>query len=663
MKLAPTLTVSSLEGGLCWLELAEGDLTIDRMEQILDAFDRVRQLNDIRGVVLHARTLTSPHYHDLRLMLQQDDLLDQTLGLGRELCAALTRFHVPFCLAVSERAEGFGLELLLHAPLVVMAEEATVIWGMQDIPLLPCFGGMKHLLDVHGPAGTLDLLLAQTPLSAAEAVAMKLAHAAAPALFLREEIAFQLKNTHPAPPSRKPGPTLGKVMEPLWWQRAKGRLQEPLAEAFKELLHAWTRGRLDDREEAAILKEFLLRKDEVRNRLRFAASRAAVLDAEKADEGDPPDRLMLVGLMPPATAFARAALERRLPLRVVDRDYQAMQKALAGLPAEGLLSTSVRFNGFDRYPVVIEALAREQEEKQEVLALLGEKCAGAPVLLTQLTHFPLKAVERKYPHPTRLAGVHLLESGLRRPVVEIIRGSRTSQETLRTALRLFQDLGFLPIVVQDRPAFLLLRLLAILFNETLMLLEEGYPPIVIDEAFRGMGFDKGPVQVADEVGFKSLSDGITELIHAHKDLLVPSPLLGPLVEAERLEKRFPSTLCLYRNGVPVKDNRKLLAHLGLKGKKAEPGSENELGERLTFLLVNAAVMAIEAEVVNWDDKVDMALEAVIGLPDSRLGLLRHAEDLGWGYVIHRLSQFAERFGPRYAPCRKLYELLNESAGG
>ncbi len=663
MKIAPSLTLSTLDGGLCWMELAEGDLTLDRMEQLLAGFDRVRQLNDIRGVVLHARTLTGPHFHDLRLMLQQDDLLDQTLALGRSLGEALTRFRVPFCLAVSDRAEGFGFEMLLHAPLVVLAEEATVGWGLQDIPLVPCFGGMKLLLDIHGPQKALDLVLAPTPLTAARAVEARLAHAAAPALFLREEIAFQLRRPHPIPPSRKPGPTLGKVMEPLWWQKVKGRLPEPLDAAFRDLLHAWTRGQLDEATEGAILKDELLRKEEVRNRLRFAASRAAVLDAERPEEGPPPTRLMLVGLMPPAGALARAALERRLPLRVVDRDYQAMQKALAGLPAGGLLSTSVRFDGFDRYPVVVEALAREQEEKQEVLARLGEKCSGAPVLLTQLTHFPLRAVERKVPHPTRLAGVHLLESGLRRPVVEIVRGSRTSQETLRTAQRLFQELGFLPIVVQDRPAFLLLRLLAILFNETLMMLEEGYGPLAIETSFREQGFDKGPVQVADEVGFKSLSDGIQELVRSHKDLLVPSPLLGPLVEAERLEKRFPITLCLNRNGLPDKDNKKLLAHLGVRRRRAEPGTESEPGERLTLLLVNAAIMAIEAEVVNWDDKVDVALEAVLGLPDSRLGLLRHAEDLGWGFVIHKLSQYAERFGPRYAPCRKLYELLNESAGG
>ncbi len=663
MKNAAPLALSTHDGGLCWLELTDGNLTIDRMEQLLDAFDRVRRLNDIRGVVLHADTLSSPHYHDLRLMLQQDDLLDQTLELGRELCAALTRFQVPFCLAVSKSARGFGFEVLLHSPLVVLAEEATVTWGLQEIPLLPCFGGIKTLLDVHGPERMLDLLLDPEPMTAAQAVELNLAHATAPALFLREELSFQLSRPHPAPPSRKPGPTLGKMMEPLYWQRTKGRLAEPLADAFHELLRAWTRGRLDEAAEASILKEHLMRRDEVRNRLRFAASRATVLDAEKADEGELPARLMLVGLMPPATTLARAALERRFPLRVVDRDYQAMQKALSGLPAGGRLSTSVRFNGFDRYPVVVEALAREQEEKGETLALLGEKGTGASILLTQLTHFPLKSVERKYPHPTRLAGIHLLESGLRRPVVEIVRGSRTSQETLRTALRLFQELGFLPIVVQDRPAFLLLRLLAILFNETLMLIEEGHGPLAIEEAFRSMGFDKGPVRVADEVGFKALSDGIAELVHAHKDLLVPSPLLRPIVEAERLEKKFPTTLCLYRRDVPVKDNKKLLARLGLKGRKPDPGSEGELGERLTFLLVNAAVMALEAEVVNWDDKVDMALEAVLGLPDSRLGLLRHAEDLGWGYVIHRLNQFAERFGPRYAPCRKLYELLNETTGG
>jgi hypothetical protein len=64
-------------------------------------------------------------------------------------------------------------------------------------------------------------------------------------------------------------------------------------------------------------------------------------------------------------------------------------------------------------------------------------------------------------------------------------------------------------------------------------------------------------------------------------------------------------------------------------------------------------------VVDWEDKVDVALEAVLGLPESRLGILRHAEEIGWGHIFGRLQNFSERFSPRYAPCRRLYDLINE----
>jgi 3-hydroxyacyl-CoA dehydrogenase / enoyl-CoA hydratase / 3-hydroxybutyryl-CoA epimerase len=664
MTVLERVRLSSQSSGICRIEMLQPELSLEMLNDLLLAFDKARQLNDVKAVVLAAHRVSSPSDHDLRLLLQKERLLGDYMDMGRALGRVMRDFRVPFGVCIARAAEGVGLELLLQAPSAVLGEEARVEWGLGHIPLLPLWGTLGLLFDRFGPAGAAQLLFRREALGSREAMARGLCRGIAPDLFLQEAAAWQAAQPASAKARRRLPSVAGRVLEPLWWARLRSSLPEEVRAVFKELLHAWASDRWEDAREEAVVRGYLL-QEAVANRLLFAASRGAVLEESGGTEEEPaaPEALLMLGLLPPAHALARSALEKGMPLRIVDRDWQAMQKSLAGFPSGARFSASVRFSGFARHRMILEALSREEKEKQETLQHVGELVGGDSMVVTLLGAQPLKAVDRKYPHPGRLAGVHILESALASPVAEIVRGTRTSQETLKSAARLFRSLGCVPIIVNDRPAFLMLRLAAILANEVLMMMEEGISPLFAEEAFEALGFSKGPARLADEVGFKTLHEGVAALTASQKDLLVPSRLFPRVVEAGRYEKSFPPTLLLYKNGEPVRDNRKLAAHLGLKFPKDAEISLEEVGERLHYLLVNAAVRAVQDGVVDWEDKVDVAVEAVLGLPESRLGLLRNAEETGWGHVFGRLQNFTERFGPRYDPCRRLYELINEVPPG
>ena len=656
--------LSAQSSGLCRIEMLQSELSLEMLNDLLLVFDKARQLNDVKAVVLAARRISSPSDHDMRLLLQKERLLADYMEQGRALGRAMRDFRVPFGVCISRAAEGIGLELLLQAPSVVLGEEARVEWGLGHIPLLPLWGSLGILFDRFGPGRAAELLFRREALGSREALDWGLCRAVAPDLFLQDAAAWQAGHPASTKARRRMPPLLGRMLEPLLWTRLRPSLPEEVRAPFKELLHAWASERWDDALEEETVRGYLL-QETVANRLLFAAARGAVLEESRPPEEETaaPEALLMLGLLPPAHALARSALEKGMPLRIVDRDWQAMQKSLAGFPPGARFSASVRFSGFARHSLILEALSREEKEKQETLQRVGELVGSDSMVVTLLGAQPLKAVDRKYPHPGRLAGVHILESALASPVAEIVRGARTSQETLKAAARLFRTLGCVPIIVNDRPAFLMLRLAAILANEVLMMMEEGIPPLFAEEAFEALGFAKGPARLADEVGFKTLHEGVAAMTASQKDLLVPSRLFPRVVDAGRYEKNFPPTLLLYKNGEPVRDNRKLAAHLGLKFSKAPEASLEEVGERLLYLLVNAAVRAVQDGVVDWEDKVDVAVEAVLGLPESRLGLLRDAEETGWGHIFGRLQNFTGRFGPRYDPCRRLYELINEVPPG
>ena len=360
MNTPERVRLSAQSSGLCWIEALQPELSMEMLGDLLLAFDKARQLNDVKAVVLVAQRLQSPSYRDLRLILQKERLLADFMDLGRTVGRALREFKVPMCLCVSREVSGFGLELLLHAPFSVCGEDARVGWGLGHIPLLPAWGTFGPLLDRLGPEKALDLLFRRDLLTAREALDLGLVQRTAPDLFLEEMVAWQVRQSPTERPLRRPNPVLGKVLEPLRWVRSRSRMPEEVREPVREILRAWGRGQWDDMLEDGVIRGYMLRET-VCNRLLFAVTHRTVQDESRTPEADeaPPERLLVVGLLPPGPALARAALDAGIRLRIVDRDWQAMQKALGGLAPGGRLSTSVRFSGFSRYPIILETLSRE----------------------------------------------------------------------------------------------------------------------------------------------------------------------------------------------------------------------------------------------------------------------------------------------------------------
>src|SRR5262249_10298787 len=102
--------------------------------------------------------------------------------------------------------------------------------------------------------------------------------------------------------------------------------------------------------------------------------------------------------------------------------------------------------------------------------------------------------------PGHFAGMHFFNPVDRMQLVEVIRGERTSDETVVTFVALAKRIGKTPIVVRDCPGFLVNRILFPYINESLVLLEEGANPRAIDKAATDFGMPMGPITLNDLVG-------------------------------------------------------------------------------------------------------------------------------------------------------------------
>jgi 3-hydroxybutyryl-CoA dehydrogenase len=126
------------------------------------------------------------------------------------------------------------------------------------------------------------------------------------------------------------------------------------------------------------------------------------------------------------------------------------------------------------------------------------------------------------------------------PLVEIVRGMETSDETLATSLRFVQAIGKTPIVVSDSPGFVANRILLPMINEAIFALQDGVAPAEsIDEVMKlGMSHPLGPLALADLIGLDVCLDILETLHHDFgDDKYCPAPMLRRMVGAGKLGRK------------------------------------------------------------------------------------------------------------------------------
>jgi 3-hydroxybutyryl-CoA dehydrogenase len=145
---------------------------------------------------------------------------------------------------------------------------------------------------------------------------------------------------------------------------------------------------------------------------------------------------------------------------------------------------------------IIEAIPEDLALKQE----LYRKLHPRGILATNTSTFPIAALASSLEHPERFLGLHFFNPPARLRLVEVIPSGATDPGLVEEALRLLRGWGMEPIVVLDRPGFLVNRVARPFYLEALRLHGEGYPLEAIDWAIRGLGFPMGPFELMDFIG-------------------------------------------------------------------------------------------------------------------------------------------------------------------
>ncbi len=189
---------------------------------------------------------------------------------------------------------------------------------------------------------------------------------------------------------------------------------------------------------------------------------------------------------------------------------------------------------------VVEAITELEDLKREALAALDEVCPPETVFASTTSAIPITHLASFTRRPERFLGLHFMNPVPMKAMVEMIRGLRTSEETLDKARELLAAIGKKAVLVNDSPGFVSNRVLMLTVNEAIFLVQDHVAePKDIDAIFKGcFGHKMGPLETADMIGLDTILQSLWVLQeHFGDPKFRPCPLLAKMVDAGLLGRK------------------------------------------------------------------------------------------------------------------------------
>ena len=201
------------------------------------------------------------------------------------------------------------------------------------------------------------------------------------------------------------------------------------------------------------------------------------------------------------------------------------------------VSTSVNNKELNNCDIVIEAIIEDVNIKKQLFEELGEICKKSAILASNTSSIPIGILAEASKRPKKVVGMHFMNPVPVMKLVEVIRAKTTDDDTFETTFKLADELGKVPVLVNDFPGFVSNRILLPMLNEAMFCVMEGVAePEAIDTVMKlGMSHPMGPLRLADFIGLDTCL-AIMKVLHQdlNDDKYRPCPLLKEMVETGKL---------------------------------------------------------------------------------------------------------------------------------
>jgi 3-hydroxyacyl-CoA dehydrogenase/enoyl-CoA hydratase/carnithine racemase len=584
---------------------------------------------------------------------------DQALAIARIGHAVLDKLHtspVPTFAFINGLALGGGLELTLHCHYrTVSAAASGIALPETSLSLFPGWGGVLIVPNLIGAERAVQLII-ENPLnqnrmlSGVQAYELGLADAIFDgADFLARSLdwAAQLVagSLNVTRPEVDRGPTWdAAIAEARSFVDSKVSGASPGPYRALELMAA---AKTSDRAEAYAAEDQALADlimspemraslyafDLVQKRARKPAG------APDATQPRPVTKIGIIGAGLMASQLAVLFLRRlQVPVVITDLDQERVDKGLSYVRTEvdkllgkrrlspdaasrlrALVSGTTELIDFADCDFVIEAVFEEMSIKKQVFGDLEKHVADSCVLATNTSSLSVAEMAADLDHPERLVGFHFFNPVAVMPLVEIVRGPATDEDTLATAVQIAKTLKKNAVLVKDATGFVVNRLLLRLMAEIFAAVDEGTPVDVADAALRPLGLPMPPYVLLQLVG-PAVALHVIENLHAAFGNRFPvSANLRALVASGR-----PGIYDWTADGEPyVSDETAALFEIGDR-----PSTAEQVRERALAALASEIGLMLAEEVVAAPMDIDLCMILGAGWPFHLGGITPYLDHEG-----------------------------------
>ncbi|MDP2575062.1 fatty acid oxidation complex subunit alpha FadB [Vibrio penaeicida] len=704
-----TLQVKEIKNGIAELSFCSpgsvNKLDLATLESLDQALDALIDHSGLRGLILtsdkDAFIVGADITEFLGLFAKPEDELDQWVQFANSIFCKLEDLPVPTLSAMTGHALGGGCECVLATDFRI--GDATTSIGLPETKLgiMPGFGGCVRLPRVIGADSAMEIITQGKACRADEALKVGLLDAVVDTASLRqsaiqtvEQAADGVIEWKARREQKISALTLSKTEAMMSFTMAKGLVFQkagphypaPMAAvtAIEEAAHSARNDALDverkyfvklaKSEEAKSLVGLFLNDQYIKGLAKKSAksaskdtARAAVLGAgimgggiayQSALKGVP---VMMKDIAQPSLDLGMTEASKLLNKRLSRGRIDGFK--MAGILAS--ITPSLHYAGIENSDVIVEAVVENPKIKAAVLSEVEEHVGEDTVITSNTSTIPINLLAKSLKRPENFCGMHFFNPVHRMPLVEIIRGEHTSEETINRVVAYAAKMGKSPIVVNDCPGFFVNRVLFPYFGGFSMLLRDGADFTKVDKIMeRKFGWPMGPAYLLDVVGVDTAHHAQAVMAQGFPERMGKDgkDVIDALFESDRYGQKNGSGFYQYsvdKKGRPKKAfSDDILSVIAPVCAEPQDFDEQTIIQRMMIPMINEVVLCLEEGIIASPQEADMALVYGLGFPPFRGGVFRYLDSVGIAEFVAMAQQYAE-LGAMYLPPKMLVDMAEK----
>ena len=314
--------------------------------------------------------------------------------------------------------------------------------------------------------------------------------------------------------------------------------------------------------------------------------------------------------------------------------------------------------------VVVEAAFERMDVKKLIFEKLDQVMKPGAFLFSNTSALDMDELAAVTKRPDYVAGTHFFSPANVMKLLEVVRPSKASPETLMTAMAMGRKIGKISAMAGNTDGFVANRSRAPFNTEMVILLEEGCLPEQVDKVMIDFGYPMGPFAVGDLAGLDIGAEGRKRRAAANPNYR-RLPIADRVVEMGRFGQKTGAGWYRYEKGDRTPHPDPEVAAI-IKSVATEMGvpqrvfSDTEILHRLLFSSINEACRILEEGKAYRASDVDVMWLHGFGFPRYRGGLMYWADGIGVREVYNQIASWHQQYGERWAPSKLLRDLAESN---